>query len=195
MKHIVITGFQPFAKYRRNTSGEILSEILRRDRHQLFYSLQLPTAYEKSFELLKNKLLKHNLKADWIFCLGIHKGEDIRLEKVALNYNDGIIPDIDDCIFQDKIIDPQAPSCYINTINLKKYLSRSGKWQVVESLSAGSYVCNDLYFRLMDFLHRKRQKNLAQNALFIHIPQVPREQHESLGITLYNLMIKIAGNE
>ncbi|MGZ3692160.1 MAG: pyroglutamyl-peptidase I family protein [Pseudobdellovibrio sp.] len=164
---ILVTGFKPFLGHQMNPS-----ENLAVDLSQAFIeveSLVLPVEFKRGFEVLNSHLEKH--RYDYVIMLGQAAGRDkVCLERFALNWVEtsnkdeaGVIPPT------GKIIE-EAPLSILTKFPLDKIITAvKNKTSLVKvSFSAGTYVCNDLYFR-MSYAHPEI------NSIFIHVPLVPEQ--------------------
>lgn len=107
-----------------------------------------------------------------VICLGLAAGTDtIRLERVALNLRDARIPDNAGAQPADVPVVPQGPPALFSTLRLKAAHARitATGIPVTLSLSAGSYVCNELLYTA---LHHISAKDLQIPAGFVHLPDL-----------------------
>ncbi len=169
MKQILLTGFEPFANETINPSWELVKTFNNEKFGEYWViSRKLPTVFYDSIDTLKQYINENN--PDIIICFGQAEGSNtITLEKVAINYNDARIPDnknqqpIDECILENGKV------AYFSTLPLKKIKTNLELNQIPcsISLSAGAYVCNHVFYNLM---------NLTENTNilggFIHIPYI-----------------------
>lgn len=110
----------------------------------------------------------------------------IRLERIAINLDDYAIPDNEGNQPREEKIVQNAPDAYFSTLPLRNYYEKlcDAKIPVHYSLSAGSYLCNHLFFQVMHYLH---QQNRTIPAGFIHIPET---MDLSTLITAFEIMRK-----
>jgi pyroglutamyl-peptidase len=155
----LISGFQPF-------DGAIInpSEIV--SAH--FGGISLPVVRQKAFDALLEAF--HRLNPDAILMLGQAGGTDhIRLERIAVNLDDYSIPDNEGNQPKEEKVILDAPDAYFSTLPLRRIFDQLTfcKIPVQFSLSAGTYICNHLFFQVMHFLHRQK---INIPAGFIHLP-------------------------
>lgn len=146
---ILVTGFEPFGGELVNPSEMALAELAM--DHSLKTQV-LPVDFNKAFEVLRSAM---EPDIEFILMLGQAGGSyKIRLESQA---QDG-----------DQVL--------INHLPVRKILDQA-KSQLVESglsswleLSsfAGTYVCNNLYFKVMSQLK-------SVPSLFVHMPYIPMQ--------------------
>lgn len=168
--NILVTGFKPFLNEKTNPS-ELLSIELSKQFAEVT-SLILPVEFGNSFDVLKSHLDINNY--DYIVMLGQAAGRDkVSLEKIALNwiqteYQDesGMLP-ATGLILEDR---PLALMCSFPVdevyVELKKL-----NLPVEISFSAGTFVCNDLYFRFLE-------RFVDQKSVFIHVPLIEEQIEE-----------------
>jgi pyroglutamyl-peptidase len=158
---ILVTGFQPFGDFLANRSEQVA---------QIFGGISLPVVRTKSFDVFRERF--QSLSPEAVIMIGIAGGSDkIRLERIAINLDDYSIPDNDGNQPIDQRIIPDAPDAYFSTLPLRKIFEALTDQQIPVqlSLSAGSYICNHLFFQVMHFLAHQNDKIPAG---FIHIPDI-----------------------
>lgn len=165
MKKILVTGFEPFLGQNINPSM-MLAKALR-DR---FDVLILPVSFEKSWSILRQQLGAGTY--DFVLMLGQAGGRGkISLEQVALNFLDSKYADEEGQKFTGHPISDSGPEAFISKLPLSKWaeeLALEGH-NIERSLSAGSYVCNYVYYRVQDFQKEK------DKSLFVHFPYLPEQ--------------------
>jgi pyroglutamyl-peptidase len=75
---------------------------------------------------------------------------------------------------QDTPIDPEGPAAYFSTLPLRAMLAalRAADIPAALSLSAGAYLCNQVFYTLMHTLAARGQSIPAG---FIHLPALPEQ--------------------
>lgn len=116
-----------------------------------------------------------------MLCLGQAGGRDkIGLERVAINVDDARIPDNAGGQPIDEPIAPGGPAAYFSGLPLKacvQALSEAGLPAEVSN-SAGTFVCNHVFYSLM---HALAERSLADPAWarvgagFVHLPWLPEQ--------------------
>lgn len=162
MSKILITGFEAFAGHSTNPT-QVLVE--RFSKSPNLNTMVLPVSFDKAWEEL-HKVIQ-NFKPDWVISCGVAaKRETIDFERVALNLMDASIVDNDGRLMREMRISPDGPDCYLSDLALSDWKKElSDHFPVNISLSAGSYVCNYLYYQLMSF-----KAQYHYQTLFIHFP-------------------------
>ena len=160
---ILITGFEPFGGSPTNITQDVLSALPRYIGKAEVIKQCLPVSFERAPIALREIITEHN--PDMLLLLGqCSTGENIRLERFAMNMMDSQKADNDNYCPSEKVIYSNAPLAYRTPINIKTiaHTLQDKKFPVVLSNSAGLYVCNRVYYEAL---------HLQQNALFVHIPK------------------------
>lgn len=194
---ILLTGFEPFGGETVNPSWEAAQQaaaILVAEGDQAV-AVQLPCVFGTSTDVLALALNTH--RPDLVLCVGQAGGRSsISLERVAINVDDARIPDnagnqpVDDPVRAD------GPAAYFSTLPLKRALRALLETGVPAAVSqtAGTYVCNHVFYGLMDQL--ARSKATARGG-FIHVPFSTQqgEAHGAPGLPIEDMaaaLVKIA---
>ncbi len=139
----LVSFFEPFAGRTENISGQVAKE-LERDKVLL---TPLPVVFGEAFEVLEAQL--KTLKPSAVVMLGEALGSPrMRLERCAHNWMHSKLADNKGQKMWNQSIDPQGQECLLTSAPLLKLLS-PGVDGVHISLSAGSYVCNQLYYQIL----------------------------------------------
>lgn len=164
---VLVTGFQPFAGREINVSEEV---ALRLEATGNFSVRILPVSFKRAFQSVI-QYLEADDSVDLLVMLGetgtTH--DHIRLERVAVNLKDCMTADSDGDIFDEEPLIPEAPAAYFTRVPIKRICSmlRNEGHKVKITNSAGTYVCNGLYYNVLHYVDR-REKDLE--AVFIHLP-------------------------
>jgi pyroglutamyl-peptidase len=180
---ILITGFKPFLGQSMNPS-----EILVKRFESLGYSgLVLPVEFSNCLRPLIETVQRQRPR--FVLMLGQASGRTaVCLEQVALNFLDSQYPDNQGVLRQNEKINPTGPEAYISSLPLRDWandVNKSGA-PCSRSLTAGSYVCNFLYYQFNHWLEQNSAMGLKNRNLFIHIPLTP-EQEGDASITRLSL--------
>ncbi len=185
MKKVLLSGFGPFLDIKDNPSESIVTQLAR-DFQSPF--IILPVVFGKSFEVLKEKALLE--KPDIILMFGVAATRStICLERIGLNWVESKNADTSvSTPVTGKIVVNQELAL-MSSYNVEKVISEFdfNERKLVEvSYSAGTYVCNDLYFRMLN------EKQISAEKLFIHIPPYEKielqQQIELLSKVVKNAM-------
>jgi len=150
----MISHFAPFDGANTNSS-KIVCDSLKRDG--FIWTEALPVSFKRSWQVLQSYLESHDI--DGILALGqAEERQRVCLERVALNWIDASIPDEDGEKPVDRLISPGAPDLWTDL--------PVRAWPELQiSYSAGTYVCNYLYYKMLEWAKRS-----GKNALFVHFP-------------------------
>ena len=163
----LVTGFEPFDGREINQSAMIakeLAELVDAD------FLELPVTFSGCFQPVED-WLKNNSEASgnsMVFSLGEAPIPDVRMEQIALNKshapgrgdNSGDEP-VDRTLSEGSEL--ALESDYSPEDVLEFFEKRNEPFKV--SYSAGEYVCNCLFWRLLE-----RQKQGGFRGMFFHVP-------------------------
>ena len=172
MANVLLTGFEPFAGDKINPSLEAVKILNGREieGHRVI-ARPLPVVFGQS--VLKLETYIEELNPCLIICIGQAGGRpDLSLERIAINVNDARIPDNEGRQPVDTPVIEGGPAAYWSTLPIKgtvKMLQEAGIPASV-SQTAGTFVCNHIFYGLMHLLARKG--NQAKGG-FIHIPFLP----------------------
>ena len=173
---ITITAFEPFGGFNTNSSYIALSKLndLNIDR------IILPVSYPDAYVVLKESIQE----TDFIILLGMAaKRDKISIEERAKNLLEFKIPDNNNQIIQNRLIDEDSPSFIYSKVDIDTLIKDLNEENnlVYKSNDAGSYICNYLYFKVLT--------NFNVPSIFIHIPNYQTEQEfEQLNIFLNKLI-------
>lgn len=115
------------------------------------------------------------LRPDAVVSLGESaKADRINLERVAVNLRDSRIADNGGTMLQDQPVVDGGPNAHFATLPVRAMVAacESSGVPAQLSLSAGSFLCNELMYRLLDHAAGGGPRFLAG---FIHVPQLPEQ--------------------
>ncbi len=176
MKHIVLTGFAPFGGEQVNPSWlaiQAFHATYQPTPQVRISTLELPVTFADCFTSLEQLL--RTTPADLVICIGQAGGRAaFCLEKVAINYVHARIADNAGQQPLDQAVIAAAPTAYFSSLPLGSLLTACQQAQVptTVSYSAGTFVCNALFYKLMHFINTEKT---ATAAGFIHIPYAPMQ--------------------
>lgn len=170
---LLLTGFDPFDGAASNPSWDAASaldgEIVGGHR---VVARRLPTEFEASLRALR--LAIRTTSPALVVCLGLAGGRrELSLERVAINVDDARIPDNAGAQPVDARIVANGPAAYFTTLPIKAMLATLSKHGIPAHVSqtAGTYVCNHVFYALMHALRRKP----GVRGGFIHVPDAGRD--------------------
>ncbi len=175
---ILFTGFTPFGGETVNPAWKAVSKLPSFYDDIEIFTLEIPTEFKKGFEAIEN-FLKDN-PVDAVVCVGQAGGRaKISVEKVALNYMDGNIPDNGGYMPRNTPIKEDGWDGYFSTIPVEDIVDYLKECNIPAnvSLTAGSYVCNDTLYRLLYYI---KKEHLPVKAGFIHVPYAPEQVLEKI---------------
>ena len=173
---VLLTGFDAFGGDEINPSwlavhalnGQIIAG------HTLV-SAQLPTVFGASSHELYRLIRLHHPAL--VICTGVASGRQaVSLERVAINVQDARIPDNAGAQPVDRYVINDGPAAYFSTLPIKailQALTQQGLGAEV-SQTAGTFVCNDVFYALMHKLKKQRSKTPVRGG-FIHVPNLPSQ--------------------
>ncbi|MBT9551297.1 MAG: pyroglutamyl-peptidase I [Hydrogenophaga sp.] len=178
---VLLTGFDAFGGATLNPSWLAVQALRGRQvRGHTVVAAQLPTVFGASQQVLDVLLAKH--RPALVVCVGQAGGRSsISLERVAINVDDAPIPDNAGARPIDTPVVPGAPAAHFSTLPIKAMLGalqREGLPAEV-SLSAGSFVCNHVFYGLMHAIATRPELRHTRGG-FVHVPWLPEQGTPSL---------------
>lgn len=173
---ILLTGFAPFGGETVNASW-LAVQALQGDLvlgHRII-AAQLPTVFDTGFRVLSVLLRRH--RPTLVVCVGQAAGRaEITLERVAINLQDATIADNAGRQPRDQPIAVPGPTAYFSSLPLKTMAAALQGAGIATALScsAGTFVCNDVFFRLMHALARQRPRARTRGGL-VHVPRTAEQ--------------------
>lgn len=164
----LITGFAPFGGSRINPSAEVLHHIPSRLGNHEILCEELPVEYDRSADILLTRIERYD--PDCVLCIGQAAGrEGISLEYAAANVKASNMPDSAGITFSGEKILENGPETIPSNLPLKELASllKEAGISAKISYSAGTYVCNNLFYRLLYCIHANQLHMLGG---FLHIP-------------------------
>ncbi len=172
-KHVLLTGFEPFGGESTNPSWEAVQALQgQRIAGHRVVARVLPVTFSKSLRALRAAL--NETSPAVVICVGQAGGRTrLSLERVAINVDDARIPDNAGLQPIDQPVVADGPAAYFTTLPIKNQLQALHAAGIPAEISqtAGTYVCNHVFYGLMHALRRKR----GVRAGFIHIPYSPMQ--------------------
>jgi pyroglutamyl-peptidase len=174
----LVTGFDPFGGEAVNPSQLIVQaldgEVIAGHR---VVGATLPTQFAAAPQMLEKLIARH--RPALVLALGQAGGRTgISLERVAVNLIDARIPDNAGAQPVDSRIVDNAANAYFSTLPVKTMLERLGAAGIPASLSqtAGTFVCNQVFYALMHALRRRRARGG-----FVHVPYLSEQAAQHAG--------------
>jgi pyroglutamyl-peptidase len=169
MRHILVTGFEPFGGDAVNPSQELAKALDgRRFGVLTVRSAILPVQHEAARDAVTPLLTEPGLEA--VVQLGLANGRArIAVECVGVNVLDYRLPDAHGDVLQGVPCVPGGPTAYWSTLPVREIVETLTGAGIPAYLSytAGTYLCN---FTLYSTLHALARRGSAVRAGFIHVP-------------------------
>ena len=177
---VLLTGFNAFGGEAINPSWLAVQALQGKQIHRhRVVAAQLPTEFAASLAALNALLSAH--QPALVICTGVAAGRmALSLERIAINIIDARIADNAGQQPVDTPVVPGGPAAYFSTLPIKAMLQNiqaAGESAEV-SQSAGTFVCNHVFYGLMHTLATQRRYRPARGG-FIHVPalaDMPLEQ-------------------
>jgi pyroglutamyl-peptidase len=171
---VLILGFEPFAGETVNPSAEIVRSLdnERIDGHRIVTGV-LPVSFAEAPMRLAELLDCHHPVL--VFALGQAGGRPaLSLERVAINLIDARIADNEGLQPIDMPVLRDGPGAYFSSLPLKAIDAHLHGLEVPVSLSlsAGTFVCNQVFYWLAHLLANEHRQ--ARGG-FVHVPWLPEQ--------------------
>jgi pyroglutamyl-peptidase len=181
LKKLLLTGFETFHTHTTNPTEQLARHVHGKiiNGYEIV-SLVLPVEYDEAPRVLIENIQRHRPSA--VISLGLaHKRRFITPELIAVNFQHASIEDNAHVIKNFDVIHQGAPSAYFSTLPLKDILKDLTDNNIPNELSttAGSYVCNRVFYELM---HTLAKQNWNIPAGFIHVPDTLDLHHLEMAI-------------
>lgn len=170
--NILLTGFEPFGGEDINPSWEVARSLHGQVIHGATVQARcLPTTFEGAPRALADALAE--VSPELVIALGLASGRaEISIERLAVNLIDARIADNAGERPQDVPVHAPAPAAYFSTLPVKAIRNglRAAGHPAGLSLTAGAFVCNQVFFEL-----QHRLGGLGLKSGFIHVPALPEQ--------------------
>ncbi|MDR3425650.1 MAG: pyroglutamyl-peptidase I [Alphaproteobacteria bacterium] len=173
---VLLVAFDPFGGKILNSSWLAIQALHGKQiaRHRII-AAQLPTAFKTSLQILRKLIAEHNPA----LIIGVGQADmrsPISLERVAINIIDARIPDNQGVQPVDEEVISGGPVGYFSTLPIKAIRTALNKADVPVEISqtAGSFVCNYVFYGLMHELSTRKLLRRTRGG-FIHVPLLPQQ--------------------
>lgn len=190
---ILVTGFDPFDGEKINPAIEAVKRLPNQITGCEIIKLEIPTVFNKSAEVVK-KVIEQE-QPDYVLNVGQAGGRaSLTPERIAININDGRIPDNEGYQPLGEPIQADGPAAYFSQLPIKAMVKAIRNAGLPSSVSntAGTYVCNHIMYQVQ-YLRDKEFPNIK--AGFIHIPFLPEQVVNRPGMSSMSLENIISGLE
>jgi pyroglutamyl-peptidase len=176
---VLVTGFEPFDGDAVNPSWEV-AQVLGAERIAgvRIVAVQLPCVFAAALPALDAAIERHRPRI--VLALGLAGSRSaISVERVALNLVDARIADNAGAQPIDAPVAAGGPAAYFTRLPAKAIVAdlQAAGIAAELSFSAGSFVCNQVFYGLMHRLRRRR----GVAAGFIHLPPLPQQAQRHPG--------------
>ena len=175
MNKILLTGFEPFGGEMVNPSWEVASAL---DGEVIggatVVAVQLPCVFALALGALDAARQAHQPR--WVLALGLAGSRSaISVERVAVNLADARIPDNAGAQPVDMPVVAGGPAAYFTGLPAKAIVAglQQAGYRAELSHTAGSYVCNQVFYGLMHALSLGAGSGVRSG--FIHLPPLPEQ--------------------
>lgn len=168
---VLVTGFDPFGGDKVNPAYEAVKKMPAEISGAEIIKLEVPTVFGKSSQVVREAIKEH--QPEIVICVGQAGGRSaVSFERVAINLAEARIPDNEGNQPFDTVLEEDGPAAYFTTLPIKamtKNVHDHGLPAYI-SYTAGTFVCNDIMYRLLHVLHTEFP---TIRGGFIHVPFSP----------------------
>jgi len=173
---VLLAGFDAFGGHACNPSGLATAAL-----HgvtiagQRVTALLLPTVFGDALPRLLRAVTEQ--RPALVIATGMAQGRSaVSIERIAINLCDAALPDNAGVQANGTPVVPGAPAAYFSGLPAKDMAQavRDAGIPAEISLSAGSFVCNQVFYGLLHALARRRAFKGIQGG-FIHLPCLPAQ--------------------
>ena len=172
MKRILLTGFEPFHEYKTNSSWSLVDSFKNTTSDFESIKLLLPVEFKAVSSIVPEMLKQY--QPDIVLAFGQCTGDSIRIERVALNLDDARTADNSGYTPIDELIHADGKNAYFSSLPIKaiQHAMATKNIPAVISNSAGTYVCNHLFYELLYWCDKL---SLPTKIGFVHLPRLPEQ--------------------
>ncbi|MGL5435939.1 MAG: pyroglutamyl-peptidase I [Lachnospiraceae bacterium] len=170
---ILLTAFDPFGGDKVNPALEAVKIVPDQVAGAKIIKLEVPTVFGASIQKVAAAMERE--RPDVVFCIGQAGGRfELNPERVAINLEDGRIPDNEGYQPIDKAIFEDGAPAYFSTLPVKAMVNAIHDAGLPASVSntAGTYVCNHLMYGV---LYTISKENYKMRGGFMHVPFIPEQ--------------------
>ena len=187
MSKILVTGFEPFATSSLNPSAEIVKALIDDD----LVTAILPVVFGQASAQLRELIDLHKPTA--VLCLGQAEGRsEMTPERIAINLDNARIADNEGNQPLEQRVIADGPDGHFSTLPIEKMVAsmKAAGIPASISLSAGTFVCNHIFYVLQDYL-----KDSSIKSGFMHVPLMDEQRKEFPALPTMPIRQMIAGVE
>jgi len=169
----LVAGFEPFGGEPVNPAAQALHALPPEVAGLAVATVQLPTVFDRCAAVLEAAIEAHDPAI--VLAIGQAGGRaELCLERVAVNIDDARIADNDGHQPIDRPVVRGGPAAYFATLPIKAAVAalREAGLPAAVSNTAGTFVCNHLFYALM---HLAALREGRFRAGFLHLPYLPSQ--------------------
>ena len=166
VRRVLLTGFEPFGQVKVNPSWAAVEGMPESVGQWEVHKRRMPVVFGLAQETVRDAI--REVQPDLVIACGVAAGrEKVTPELVAVNWRMASLPDNGGKVYSGEKIDPQGPAARMTDLDVSGIISavRSEGIPCDLSLSAGSYVCNDVYWEVLRWAG-----DTGRSGLFVHVP-------------------------
>ncbi len=185
---ILVTGFEPFGGSDINPSWEAVRLLPDAVEGVGIARLRLPVIYGEAARIALEETRR--LPADAVLCTGVASGRTaVTPELLAINWRMASLPDAVGVCYDGERIRPEWPAAFMTSLPVRDMVKAIEAEGIPArlSLSAGAYVCNDLYWHML-----LSEQQGGCPALFVHVPDMETVPAESAARALARCIAVLA---
>ena len=174
MKHLIITGFDPFGGETVNPSWEAVRRLPDTVGNYRLTKLQIPTVFSLAARTVLDAAKDDT--PDVILCIGQAGGRDaVTPERIAVNMASATIADNAGISPKEEPILPGGPDGIFSTVPVARMAEAIREAGLPGKISntAGTFVCNDTLYRLLHHF-----AGTGTRVGFIHVPHLPQQARD-----------------
>jgi pyroglutamyl-peptidase len=170
---VLVTGFEPFGGAEVNPSQLLVEALVAEPPARIeLAAAVLPVSYARAADALGRAIAA--AEPELVVCFGQADGRPaISLERIALNLDDAESADNDGLVAAGAI-DLDGPVAYRSTLPVDEIVAalRAGGIPGAASHDAGGFLCNHVFYALMQLLERELP---SARGGFVHVPLLPEQ--------------------
>lgn len=192
---ILVSGFEPFGGHQTNPTEQLVRTVMMAPSDfisvpHVVKGIVLPVKFSSAYCHLETEIL--NFEPDVVVSLGLAAGRSklnlVEIERIAINCIDTDIEDNSGIKPNHQKISECGPDALFSTIPIYKILKNLNDAGVGAQISnsAGTYVCNFLMYRLLDYSRFTKIR-----AGFVHYPALRKsveDQSEAINPMTFDKM-------
>ncbi len=171
LPRVLLTGFEPFGGEVRNASWDAVRGLHdEKVASHRIVCVCLPVTFCGALSRLEAAIAAHQPRL--VVAVGEAGGRSrISIERVAINLIDARIPDNEGNQPVDVAVEPGGPAACFASLPIKRSLAalRGSGFPVEISNTAGTFVCNQVFYGLMRMLPPRVRGG------FVHVPYGPEQ--------------------